>query len=183
MAWAVFTAALALLGKVVFDAWSRGRERRAIAAALAGEIAGYLHNLRPEHTAANLRALAAMPAEARRAALAMFPQLPSGHPVFDKSLDRLGLLEPGVVRDVSAFYNAITGMRLLCAHVGSERFAKADDALQANFLCAMAAGIEEHVTPARATATSLEAIWRRGPLEFLAGRINPRGSRKKATAA
>jgi len=166
-AWAILTAALALLGKIAFDARSCGRERQAVAAALAGEITGYVNNLRPEQATANLRNLAAMPAEARLATFAMFMQLPSGHSVFDKSLDKLGLLEPGLVRDVSAFYNAVTEIRLLPAHAGSEWFAKADDHLQSSFLCPIAAGLKEHVATAQATAASLEAVWRGGSLEHL----------------
>lgn len=158
LATALFTAALALTGKVLFDLWGRCRERRGLAAALAGEIGAYVDLLDPPATAANYRAMGTLDREKRRACLRAIPTLPTTHPVFDKVADRLGLLPYAEAFGVSRIYNAVTGLRLVLAGMSSEPFLEADDDLQRNRIEFVAAALEREGRFARDLVRRLRCI-------------------------
>jgi hypothetical protein len=160
LATALFVAALALLGKVSFDAWNRHHERRTIAAALAGEIAAYISPFEREPAAESFRKIAELPTAIRQQRMAGFPVPPSGHPVFDKVAGRIGLLSASHARDVSRFYNAVTAFRIFITNLSSEKFLKADDDYQKAMLQRIAATIETQLPLAQALVKSLEEVSR-----------------------
>lgn len=168
MTLALLSATLAILGKVAFDIWVRYCQRQSVAAAIAGEIAGYLQTLNPSQTVAALRSIAAMEPDKRAKRLAGMSPLPSGHPMFDKVGDKVGLLPPELVQDITAFYNVISGMRLLFNHSSSEKFLGADVGYQTDYLNAIANGLEEHLFPAYDTASALNALWRESMWRYVA---------------
>ncbi len=127
---ALYTAALALFGKVAFDAWTRSRERRTIAAGLAGEIGAYLDLLNPQQHGQNLRTWAAADPEIRAAMLKAIPPLPTNHPIFDAVAGKIGHLTPDQAKGVSRIYNVVTGMRLLMAGMSSDAFAALPENIQ-----------------------------------------------------
>jgi hypothetical protein len=171
LATAFFIAALALVGKVLFDEWNRQHERRSIAGGLAGEISAYLSFFERRDAAAAYRKIAALPREDRRRRLAAFPQLPSGHPVFDTVAGKLGMLSAAHAHDVSRIYNIVTGMRLLLTNLSSPKFLDADDEYQKAMLENIAATIDQEVPTARSLVTALEEVAREKPfagqLQFL----------------
>ena len=140
---ALYTAALALFGKVAFDAWTRSRERRAIAAGLAGEIGAYLELLNPQQHGQNLRTWAAADPKNRAAMLKAIPSLPTNHPVFDAVAGKIGHLTPDQARGVSRIYNVVTGMRLLMAGMSSDSFAALPENIQNFNLEYIAKSIED----------------------------------------
>ena len=106
---ALFTAALALLGKIGFDLWGRQRDRRGLAGALAGEIGAYLDLLNGDTLSAAYRQIAALDRDLRVGRLRSLPALPTTHPVFDKVAEKLGTLPHAAAYGVSRFYNVVTG--------------------------------------------------------------------------
>ena len=116
IAGSIGAASLTVIVKIGFDVWSkssqRRADRRAIAAALAGEIGGYLVALNPEVAGPRYRSLAALDRPSRIRKLAAFPPLPTGHPVYDKLADKVGLLPPDLTREISRLYNVVTGIRV-----------------------------------------------------------------------
>ncbi len=98
---AIGTTFLSVTGKIAFECSQRDAERRGTAAALAGEIGAYIDNLNPDVAAPAYRALAAFDREARVKKLAAFPPLPTGHPAYDKLSEKIGLLPPHLVREIS----------------------------------------------------------------------------------
>ena len=127
---ALYTAALALFGKIGFDLWTRSRERQSIAAGLAGEIGAYLELLNLQQHGQNLRAWAAADPATRAAMLKAIPSLPTNHPVFDAVASKLGQLTPDQAKGVSRIYNVVTGMRLLMVGMSSDAFAALPENLQ-----------------------------------------------------
>ena len=102
----------------------RDRERRSIAAALAGEIGAYDQNLDPPAVVAAYREIAGLDDMTRGRLLKSMPaKLPDTHPVFDKVAEKIGLLPVDEARSVSAFYNDVTGMRLITSSLPSDGFA------------------------------------------------------------
>jgi hypothetical protein len=160
-------ASLSVIGKVIADICSRvsGRraERRAIAATIAGEIGGYLLNLNSEITAKAYRALADLDQPNRILKLAAFPPLPSGHPAYDKLADKIGLLPPSLIIEISKIYNVVTGMRLIINHFRTREFLAADDDYQRGLIQQVAIIMETHVPAAGAVVKDLKAIALRGP--------------------
>jgi len=140
---ALYTAALALFGKIGFDAWTRSRERRSITAGLAGEIGAYLELLNPQQHGQNLRTWAAADPAIRAAMLKAIPSLPTNHPVFDAVAGKLGHLTPEQAKGVSRIYNVVTGMRLLMAGMSSDAFAALPENLQTFNLEYIAKSIED----------------------------------------
>jgi hypothetical protein len=159
---AIGTASLSVIGKVIFDVYSRvsdrRAERRAIAATLAGETGGYLLALNPEIAAKNYRALADLDRAARLRKLAAFPPLPTGHPAYDKLADKVGLLPPHLTREISRIYNVVTGVRLLIMHFRTTEFLAADDDYQQGLIRQVAVAMDTHVPAARTAIEELEAI-------------------------
>jgi hypothetical protein len=164
---AFFAAALALLANFIFGAWSRFQERRSIAAALAGEIGAYIKLFRPSETALAFRNLAALEAATRRRRLEFVPRPPTGHPVFDKVADRIGLLPAAEALDVSSTYNVVSGMRILISSLSSADFLPADDQVQIAMLQAIARGIDEHIGPAQDLVGRLKRISEQRFCDFL----------------
>ena len=167
LAGAIFTAALALAGKVAFDFWERHRQRSSIAAALAGEIGAYFTLLNPRITATNYRTLASMAYEMRCARLRSMGKLPSGHPVFDKVADKVGLLPTTEAFDVSKTYNIITGLRILVSDLSSDEIVSADSAAQQGRLLVIADILTEHHQPMCDLVTRLKQIAERPFINFI----------------
>jgi hypothetical protein len=141
---ALLAASLALFGNILFGLWNRFNERRSIAAALAGEIGAYIKLLDSPVSVQSYRKLAETDSEVRVRLLRAFPKVPSGHPVFDKVADKIGLLPAEDALDVSAIYNVVSGMRLLIVNLSSEQFATADAAMQSAMLITIADSIEKY---------------------------------------
>ncbi len=162
IAGSIGAASLAVIGKIVSDVhsrWSQHRaDRRAIAAAIAGEIGGYLVALDPETAAPRYRALAALDRASRVRKLAAFPPLPTGHPAYDKLADKVGLLPPHLTREISRIYNVVTGMRLIIMHFRTAEFLAADDDYQQGLIEQVAVAMDVHVPPARTAVKELEAM-------------------------
>jgi hypothetical protein len=131
---ALLVAALALLGKIAYDAWVRFDQRRGVAGALAGEIGAYVEIILEMDLDVTLFAWVNIPAEKREGILKAMPPLPIGHPVFDKITDKLMLLPPEQSISISRFYNAVTSMRLLMMNMRSSEFVALQPEVQnANF--------------------------------------------------
>jgi hypothetical protein len=159
LATAFFTATLALLGNIFVSVLGRHRERRSIAAALAGEIGAYIRHINPSTTVESYRKVAAFDHAMRRRRLNSMPQrLPDNHPVFDKVADKIGLLPVAEAEDVSSLYNVITGMRLMIAGLSSEEIANADDEVQIAYLNSIAETIKRNHQPALDLIERLKGI-------------------------
>lgn len=142
---ALWVAALALTGNLVYAIWNRWQDKRGLAGALAGEIGAYTMLLTPAATANGLRALAVMDEDTRRQRLRMFGTLPDPHPVFDKVADKLALLPGEDAREVSAFYNWVTGMRLMQIRFGSDAFIGQPNNIQVQLLAFIADDLERRM--------------------------------------
>jgi len=131
---ALLVAALALVGKIAYDAWVRFDLRRGVAGALAGEIGAYVEIILAMDLDATLLAWVNIPVEKREGILRAMAPLPTGHPVFDKIADKLTLLPSEQSISISRFYNAVTSMRLLMMNMRSAEFvALQPDVQNANF--------------------------------------------------
>jgi hypothetical protein len=159
LAAALFSAALALVGKIGFDIWARHRERRGIAGALAGEIGAYVKSIKPSETAKNLLTVANLDRETRcRRLAATFGSLPNTHPIFDKVAGNLGVLPVHAVCQISEFYNFVTGYRLQLTALSSDKFLNTDDVYQFNMLNVLANLIKQHAEPTHELINDLEKI-------------------------
>jgi hypothetical protein len=154
---ALYTAALALVGKVGFDLWTRRRERQSIAAGLAGEIGAYLELLNPQQHGQNLRAMAQADTVTRAAMLKAIPSLPTNHPVFDAVAGKLGQLTPDQAKGVSRIYNVVTGMRLLMIGMSSDAFAALPEVIQISKINYIAKIVEDEEPKARLLIADLMA--------------------------
>ena len=162
-------AALAVLGKIVFDVWARYRERRGIAGALAGEISAYVDFLKPETTSATFRSLAALGREQRLDWLRTYPPLPTSHPVFDKVADKIGILPFRVARGVSRTYNLVTGIRLLLSSMTTPGFLEASDAVQQGRLIVVAEALGREDPAARDLIAMLHHISQQSFWRYIRG--------------
>lgn len=163
---ALFTAALALAGKILSDIWERHSLRRSIAAALAGELDAYFRLLDAPNFAANYRAIAGLDRAQRCRVLRAMPQLPGGHPVFDKVAEKIGLLPTAEASEVSSIYNVVSGLRVLLAGLSTPGMVEADCETQRGRLHFLADGLVQHAPRARLLVERLERIaepssWRR----------------------
>jgi hypothetical protein len=89
---AVITAAVGFVFKIYLDLRSEHQAENALAAALAGELHAYLRLSKPELTLERIGTLVELPYERRVSVLTGLFSLPSGHPVFDRVSDKIGLL-------------------------------------------------------------------------------------------
>lgn len=80
---AISSAAVSFILKIAYDLRTEHQRRRAVAAALLGEISAYIRLVRAPDVIANLRAQADAPREKRVEWLKVHPVLPTGHPVFE----------------------------------------------------------------------------------------------------
>lgn len=174
LAGAIATAGLALFAKLYIDWLERARERRSVAAAIAGELTAYLTLLKPVQFATNLRNLKYLNSDELKARLAAFPELPNSHPVFDKISEKLGRLPVQEIVDISAAYNVVTGMRLHIKKWPSEEFLRADRFYQIAVFEAVADAVERQAGPASNLINRLEWIARQGSWSaFLVGSDPP----------
>ncbi|HEX3974255.1 MAG TPA: hypothetical protein VHX19_23180 [Stellaceae bacterium] len=161
------TAALALIGNIVFGLWNRFSERRSIAAALAGEIGAYVTLLDPETSSANYRKLAAFEYALRKQRLRSLPKTPVGHPVFDKVADKIGLLPTTESLDVSSIYNVVSGFRIIISNLSSDQIADAEDVVQSAMIIRVAETIEKYSPSARDLVDRLKRISNENFWQFL----------------
>lgn len=166
---AVVTAAAAFLTKIGLDIRAEHQARKAVAAALAGELGAYLRLLQPERTVENIRARANIPYDERVIRLRSQPSLPSGHPVFDRIADKIGSLSPEAARGVSEAYNIITSGRLLLTFMSSDKFLEAPDQLQVNHINFMADMFGQEIEGMRRTIALLDRLSRQSFRCYLVG--------------
>jgi hypothetical protein len=164
---ALFAAALAVLGNILFSLWRDYRERRSIAAALAGEIGAYMQLLDPPKAAEHYRKLAAIDYPTRCQRLRAFPKSVEGHPVFDKVAEKIGLLPATEALDVSMIYNIVTGMRTVLGNLSTTEFADGDDAMQIATLSYIADTLDQRHQPTQDLIRRLRRIAEESPWQFL----------------
>ena len=175
LAAAIFTAALGLMAKVLFDLWGR---YRGVAGALAGELGAYIDLVRPAETAGNLRTTAGLGREDRLMVLRTYPALPTSHPVFDKVADKRGVLAYQEALGVSRAYNVVTGMRLLMMNMSTPGFLDATDGVHQQRLNFIAETMEREGPTglelvAMLKGTAAEGFWTfvRGSVAVREGRL------------
>jgi hypothetical protein len=158
----VVTGVIGFLTKIVLDIRAEHQARKAVAAALAGELGAYLRLSQPEQTVENIKALTKIPYEERVILLRGLFSLPSGHPVFDRIADKIGSLSPEAARGVSEAYNIITGARLLLVSISSDTFLQAPDHLQIARITVMTDMFAKEIAGMRRTIAVLDRLSRQG---------------------
>jgi hypothetical protein len=166
---AVVTGAIGFVAKVSLDIRAEHEARKAVAAALAGELGAYLRRSRPEQTAENIKALATVPYEQRNVILRGLLSLPVGHPVFDRVADKIGGLSPEAARGISEAYNIITCARLLLMSISSEAFLEVPDHVQIARITVMADLFTKEIEGMRRTVALLERLSRQSFRCYLLG--------------
>lgn len=146
LAAAIFTAALALLGKVSLDFWNQYRERRALAAALAGEIASLVFGYDVPTVAAAWRRIAAADQKERSSHFAGLQSTPTNYPIFDRLSDRLGLLPVSYIQAISVFYQININLRIVHNNLSNPSFLSSATSMQFS-KCNWMAGSVEVFTP------------------------------------
>jgi hypothetical protein len=166
---AVVSGVIGLLSKIGIDIRTEHQARKAIAAALAGELGAYLRLLQPERTLENIKAIAQIPYDDRVVRLRGLPPLPSGHPVFDRVADKIGGLSPEAARGISEAYNIITGARLLLVSMSSDSFLQAPDQVQVARITIMTDMFAQEIEGIRRTVTLLDRLSRQSFRCYLMG--------------
>jgi hypothetical protein len=77
---AIVSGLIAFLAKIGFDIRIEHQARKAVAAALAGEMRAYLRLSQPEKTASGIKVIASLTFEERQKCLTGIFSLTSGHP-------------------------------------------------------------------------------------------------------
>lgn len=160
IALAIVTAAIGFIAKLGHDVWAEHQARKAIAAAIGGELSAYIRLLQPEKTIENFKHLAAMDHETRKAVLPGLFNLPTGHPVFDRVADKIGLLAPDAARGISEAYNIITSGRLMVSSFSSNPFINLPDPVQKIRIETLAEMFIGEIEGIRRTITLLESLSR-----------------------
>jgi hypothetical protein len=155
---AVVTGVIGFLSKIVLDIRTEHQARKAVAAALAGELGAYLRLSQPEQTVENIKALTKVPYDERVILLRGLFSLPSGHPVFDRIADKIGGLSPEAARGISEAYNIITGARLLLASMSSDTFLQAPDQVQVARITVMTDMFAQEIEGMRRTIALLDRL-------------------------
>ncbi len=153
---AFLTAAIALVGKVIFDRWGRYRDRQGVASAQAGETQAYIVFLKRRMLLESIHALIADSREDRLSGLRVFGQLPTSHPVFDRVADKIGLLSVETAFELSKLYNSVSRLRLIMSEFSSDRFIALLDDQQIEIIGQLVVGIEEHIMPAQSLVEHLK---------------------------
>jgi hypothetical protein len=157
---AVVTGVIGFLAKIVLDIRTEHQARKAVAAALAGELGAYLRLSQPERTAENIKAIAKIPYEERVVRMRGLFSLPSSHPVFDQVADKIGVLSPQAARGISEAYNIITCARLFLTALCSDTFLQAPDQVQVSRITVMADVFAQEIEGMRRTVTLLDRLSR-----------------------
>jgi len=157
---AVVTGVIGFLTKIGIDIRAEHQARKAIAAALAGELGAYLRLSQPERTVENVKTFAKIPYDERIVRLRGLPSPPSGHPVFDRVADKIGSLSPEAARGISEAYNIITGARLLLAYMSSDPFLQAPDQVQVILITVMTDMFAQEIEGMRRTVALLDRLSR-----------------------
>jgi hypothetical protein len=155
---AIVTGVIGFLTKIVLDIRTEHQARKSVAAALAGELGAYLRLSQPERTAENIKAFTKLPYDERIIRLSGLPSLPSGHPVFDRIADKIGVLSPQAARGISEAYNIITSARLLLMSMSSDAFLKASNEVQIARITAMADLFAQEIDGMRKTIALLDRL-------------------------
>lgn len=169
IALAVVTGVTGFLTKIVLDIRAEHQARKAIAAALAGELGAYLRLSQPEQTAESIKLFAKIPHDKRADYLRGLFTLPSGHPVFDRVADKIGGLSPEAARGISEAYNIITCARLILMAMSSESFLQASDEVQVTRITVMADMFAKEIEGMRRTVTLLDRLSRQSFRCYLMG--------------
>ena len=155
---AFLAGALAIFGAIAADWWKRCHERRAVAAAISGELGAYLELIEPTKTPVALRKLIEFPSEIRTLRLRALNKVPTNHPVFDDLSGKIGLLSPDLAREISKIYNVVTGFRLIFMSLSTEEFLAADKNFQDSQFERLASTIETHIASAVSVIAKLDRI-------------------------
>jgi len=124
LATAIIAASIALIvafvNSIVAELFRRRKDRIALAASIAGELASYAPAW-PLIRQVLLTTINAIEAEARNTINFRPFEKPRDF-VFEKAVEKLGLLGPALVEDIVYVYGNINGFRvsfaLICAHFG-----------------------------------------------------------------
>ena len=157
---AIITGVGGFLAKLWLDTRAEHQARKAVAAALAGELGAYLRLSQPERTVARIKALKEIAYEERVILLRVPFPLPSGHPVFDRVADKIGGLSPEAARGISEAYNIITGARLLLVSLSSDAFLQAPNHVQVAWITAMTEMFSQEIEGVRRTIALLDGLSR-----------------------
>jgi hypothetical protein len=123
-------ALIVTLGNALFsEHYKRYRERKALAAALAGELATHLGAI-TEETLKNFEILAAA---ARAKAFHGFPEFDASDLVLEKNVERLGLLDGDLPERVVTVYGHIRAARGALQRIARGAFADRQDIIAATF--------------------------------------------------
>src|SRR5215469_4849846 len=163
----LFAAALALIGNIAFAILRQCRERRSIAAALAGEIGACMTLLNPPAAADNFRELAALDHATRCMRLKALPEAIEAHTVFDKVAGKIALLPAAEALEVSAIYTVFTGMRTILGKLSGVQFAETDDTMQIMTLKHVASMLDQRQESAQELIRRLHRIADESPWQFL----------------
>jgi len=166
---AVIAGLIAFLAKLWHDLRLEHQARKALAAALSGELGAYLRLLQPERTMENIKLLTAAPYDKRIAALRGAFNLPSGHPVFDRVADKIGTLSTEAARGVSEAYNIVTGGRLALMALSSDVFLQSSDEIQVIRIRVVADMFIEQIDGVRQTIAMLDRLSRQTLFCYLTG--------------
>jgi hypothetical protein len=140
------------------------RTRRSVAGALAGEIGAYYRLLSTNDLAGGLRTHATAPRADRRDWARSLPATPTGHPVFDKMSDRIGMLSSQNAQRISEVYNLVTSMRILLAGFTLPGFIDASDRMQAARLAITADLLDKEILRFPGTIARLDTASRLLPV-------------------
>lgn len=157
---AIITGVIGFLTKIYLDIRTEHQARKAVAAAISGELSAYLRLSRPEESIKNIRGLAELRYEERCLHLRGLFSLPSVHPVFDRVADQIGSLAPEAARGISEAYNIITSARLLLMSMSSEPFVQLPDQTQIARINVMTDMFAQEIEGMRKTVFLLDRLSR-----------------------
>jgi hypothetical protein len=155
---AIVTGVIGFLTKIALDIRAEHQARKSVAAALAGELGAYLRLSQAERMAENIKTFTKIPYEERITLLCGLFSLPSGHPVFDRIADKIGVLSPQAARGISEAYNIITSARLLLVSISSDAFLQAPDQVQVTRITVMADMFALEIEGMRKTVALLDRL-------------------------
>jgi hypothetical protein len=117
---ALVGAATAVLAGIPLEHYKRHRDRRGTAAVIAGEIAALLHVTERGNTIENFRTIQkALEAGKDVPIPEVYTVEPTYGPIFEKLIDKLGLLPVDVAERVVQFYGYLIGIRAVLKNLFS----------------------------------------------------------------
>ena len=149
IALAVVTGVIGLLTKIGIDIRTEHLARKAVAAALAGEL-GASAAITSGTDSRNIKALAQTPYDERVVRLRGLVSLPSGHPVFDRVAEQNGGLSRSRARDIRSIQHHHLRAAATVS-MSSDTFLQAPDPEQATRITVMADMFAQEIEGMRRT--------------------------------